>query len=446
MVKQKLNVSDIIVLINDFNKELLNARLTNVYDINARSFLLKFTKESKEKAFVLIDSNPQSPRFHITNQEFERRMIPSSFCNKLRKHLTNKRITNIRQLGMDRVVDFQFGNDNVFHIIIELYDSGNLVLTDQDYNIIILVRRYNLNKDQEDELNIKVGEKYPVEGAYQEIEFNSELELNIKNLMDKSIEENKKTSLRNILISGSSPIVNFGKDMIVHSINKMGWNANKKHNPQQLEEFDVSKFLNNLKEIYQEIDKAKGYIILQENEKVDFTPLLYHQFNKYQYQEFDNLSQAIDKYFVVNSVENKSQVKHEKKQKDLDKIERIEKSINDKIEELDKKIYSLEIADYLMNNIDQFSFLENFDPNNCNISNVVNIDQKNKLISYQVSEFKNPFNLDYTQNIWNNIKNYHSNKKDLKLKINKTEISGKKALDRLKSEAKKIKKRRTVTN
>ena len=186
MVKQKLNVSDIIVLINDFNKELLNARLTNVYDINARSFLLKFTKESKEKAFVLIDSNPQSPRFHITNQEFERRMIPSSFCNKLRKHLTNKRITNIRQLGMDRVVDFQFGNDNVFHIIIELYDSGNLVLTDQDYNIIILVRRYNLNKDQEDELNIKVGEKYPVESAYQEIEFNSELEINIKNLMDKS--------------------------------------------------------------------------------------------------------------------------------------------------------------------------------------------------------------------------------------------------------------------
>jgi hypothetical protein len=53
-------------------------------------------------------------------------------------------------------------------------------------------------------------------------------------------------------------------------------------------------------------------------------------------------------------------------------------------------------------------------------------------------------NLDYTVNIWNNIKNFHSNKKELKTKINKTEISGKKALDRLKLEENKNKKKEKI--
>ena len=170
MVKQKLNVSDVIVLINNFNVKLMNARLNNVYDINSKSFLLKFTDENKKKVFVLIDTNPQSPRFHITTKDFDRRMIPSSFCAKLRKHLTNKKLTKIQQLGMDRVVDFQFGSESVFHIIIELYDSGNLLLTDHEYNIMILVRRYNLNKDEDNELNIKVGNKYPIDTAHENIE------------------------------------------------------------------------------------------------------------------------------------------------------------------------------------------------------------------------------------------------------------------------------------
>jgi len=60
---------------------------------------------------------------------------------KLRKHLNNKRLESIRQLGADRIVDFQFGTD-VFthHIILELYDKGNIILTDHTYKILSLLR------------------------------------------------------------------------------------------------------------------------------------------------------------------------------------------------------------------------------------------------------------------------------------------------------------------
>lgn len=41
----------------------------------------------------------------------------------MRKHLRGRRLTSIQQLGVDRIVDLQFGsNEASFHIIIELYD------------------------------------------------------------------------------------------------------------------------------------------------------------------------------------------------------------------------------------------------------------------------------------------------------------------------------------
>lgn len=46
-----------------------------------------------------------------------------------RKHLKTRRLVSVKQLGIDRIVDFQFGSDEAaYHLIIELYDrvSANL--------------------------------------------------------------------------------------------------------------------------------------------------------------------------------------------------------------------------------------------------------------------------------------------------------------------------------
>jgi hypothetical protein len=55
----------------------------------------------------------------------------------MRKHLRNKRLEHLTQLGMDRIVDMQFGSgEAAYHVILELYDRGNIVLT--DCNMVIL--------------------------------------------------------------------------------------------------------------------------------------------------------------------------------------------------------------------------------------------------------------------------------------------------------------------
>ena len=44
-----------------------------------------------------------------------------------------------------QVVDFQFGmGERAFHIILELYAQGNLLLTDNNYTVLTLLRTHRL--------------------------------------------------------------------------------------------------------------------------------------------------------------------------------------------------------------------------------------------------------------------------------------------------------------
>lgn len=45
------------------------------------------------------------------------------------------------QIGHDRIIDLQFGSaEAAYHIIVELYDKGNIALTDHEYVILNILR------------------------------------------------------------------------------------------------------------------------------------------------------------------------------------------------------------------------------------------------------------------------------------------------------------------
>ena len=51
------------------------------------------------------------------------------FFSQCRKHIRSRRLVNISQLGIDRIVDLQFGSDEAaYHLIVELYDRVNHIL------------------------------------------------------------------------------------------------------------------------------------------------------------------------------------------------------------------------------------------------------------------------------------------------------------------------------
>lgn len=63
---------------------------------------------------------------------------------------------------MDRVIDLQFGKgENAYHILVELYASGNVILTDFEYTILSLLRSHKFDETSK----IQIKEKYPFTAA-----------------------------------------------------------------------------------------------------------------------------------------------------------------------------------------------------------------------------------------------------------------------------------------
>jgi predicted ribosome quality control (RQC) complex YloA/Tae2 family protein len=77
---------------------------------------------------------------------------------RLRKYLKSRRITGISQIGTDRIIDFSF-SDGAYHIFLEFFAGGNIILTDREYSILALFRQVSPGEEQEE---IKVGLQYTV--------------------------------------------------------------------------------------------------------------------------------------------------------------------------------------------------------------------------------------------------------------------------------------------
>lgn len=157
MVKTRFSSLDVRAMVNSVRPAVVGCKLTNIYDINSKVYLLKLNRTGY-RCFLLLESGV---RFHLTNYERDKSSVPSNFTMKLRKHIRTRRLTAIEQLGCDRCIDLTFGRgENAFHLILELYVSGNVLLTDHDYRIVALLRQHT---DQQTKVVLK--EIYPREAA-----------------------------------------------------------------------------------------------------------------------------------------------------------------------------------------------------------------------------------------------------------------------------------------
>uniref|UniRef100_A0A673ZEH9 Ribosome quality control complex subunit NEMF n=1 Tax=Salmo trutta TaxID=8032 RepID=A0A673ZEH9_SALTR len=159
-MKTRFNTVDIRAVIAEINANYLGMRVNNVYDIDTKTYLIRLQKPDT-KSILLVESGL---RIHSTDFEWPKNMMPSGFAMKCRKHLKSRRLTQVKQLGVDRIVDIQFGSDEAaYHLIVELYDRGNIILADHEYTILNLLR-FRTAEGEED-VKIAVRERYPVENA-----------------------------------------------------------------------------------------------------------------------------------------------------------------------------------------------------------------------------------------------------------------------------------------
>lgn len=133
-------------------------RVNNIYDIDNKTYLIRLQR-TEEKTVLLLESGN---RIHVTAFEWPKNVAPSGFSMKLRKHLSNKRLESLTQLGTDRIIDLQFGSGiAAYHVILELYDKGNIILCDHEFTILNLLRPHT----EGDRFKFAVWKKYPQDRA-----------------------------------------------------------------------------------------------------------------------------------------------------------------------------------------------------------------------------------------------------------------------------------------
>ncbi|XP_073339133.1 ribosome quality control complex subunit NEMF [Pagrus major] len=338
-MKTRFTTVDIRAVIAEVNANYIGMRVYNVYDIDNKTYLIRLQKPDS-KAVLLVESGT---RIHSTDFEWPKNMMPSGFAMKCRKHLKSRRLTQIKQLGIDRIVDIQFGSDEAaYHLIIELYDRGNIILADHEYTILNLLR---FRTAEAEDVKIAVRERYPVESARP-----PEPLISLEKLTEILSSAQNGDQVKRVL----NPHLPYGATLIEHSLIEAGLSGSVKVDSQADAAQVAPKILEALQiaETYMEKTEnfsGKGYIIQKSEKKPsltpgkpseelltydEFHPFLFAQHAKSPYLEFDSFDKAVDEFFSkMESQKIDMKALHQEKQA-MKKLENVKRDHGQRLEAL----------------------------------------------------------------------------------------------------------------
>ncbi|XP_076234474.1 nuclear export mediator factor NEMF homolog Clbn [Calliopsis andreniformis] len=335
-MKTRFNSYDIVCSVNELQK-LIGMRVNQIYDIDHRTYLIRLQR-SEEKSVLLLESGN---RIHTTEFEWPKNVAPSGFSMKMRKHLKNKRLENLTQVGVDRIIDLQFGSgEAAYHVILELYDRGNIVLTDHELTILNILRPHT----EGDKIRFAVREKYPMDRAHKCTM--PPIEEIHQHLQNTKVGENLKKVL--------NPLLEFGSSIIDHVLLKYGFTLGCKIGKDFNLAEDMSKLIlalecaNEMMETAKK-DVSKGYIIQKKETKpttdgtedfiyanIEFHPFLFEQHKNCPYKEFASFNSAVDEYFSTMEGQ-KLDIKALQQERDaLKKLENVRKDHDQRLVTLEK--------------------------------------------------------------------------------------------------------------
>lgn len=344
--RQKFSALDLRAEASLITSQLSGIKVHNVYDINAKTYILKLTKAGF-KLNLLIESGI---RMHLINNFPEKNDKPNNFAQKLRKHLRGLFLDSVEQIGVERIVRLKFsGADTAnlsftFYLVVELYAKGNIILLDSQNVILALLRVHTYDEEHK----VAPKEVYPLALAakYYFEHLGPTLE---KGIEDSSVKEGEVVTA---LISKLVPCVH---PSIVESFCvKEALPPNSKYVAGMKEK--VLKICKALLELYDPKNDlgGKGYLYYagESQKPFEFSPVKL-EFPKKgaKEKEFESFDQALQVFFEQLRGEEDEAAQNERTEKEaLKKFNKIREdqerritAIHDEILLLGKKANAIEI-------------------------------------------------------------------------------------------------------
>jgi predicted ribosome quality control (RQC) complex YloA/Tae2 family protein len=118
--------------------------IDKVYQFDSRTLGIRLNGENKARNLLLVESGR---RAHLVKEFPAPPKNPPQYAMLLRKYLSGGKVLAIHQHGLERILIFDVGKGTtVYHLIIELFDEGNVILTNEEYKIVKPLRHHRFKE------------------------------------------------------------------------------------------------------------------------------------------------------------------------------------------------------------------------------------------------------------------------------------------------------------
>lgn len=131
---------------DELNRNIVGGRIYKIYQ-PAKDTLLLYIRSTNRNLKLLLSSNANTARLHLTEIEYENPASPPMFCMLLRKHLVGGTITGIEFSDYERIIgllveaDDELGDKSIKKLVIEIMGRhSNIILLNEGGKIIDAIK------------------------------------------------------------------------------------------------------------------------------------------------------------------------------------------------------------------------------------------------------------------------------------------------------------------
>lgn len=148
-MKDQISAFELKYMVDEL-QVLLDSRVNQIYQ--PKGLLLQFHKTGEGKRYLRIEPNA----LWLVEEKQEMTGKIPGLCQALRKYIKGKKVTKIGQIGSERIVFMELETQKEkYNVYVELFGSGNIILTDGENKIIRAIEE----REWKDRM-IKSGEEY----------------------------------------------------------------------------------------------------------------------------------------------------------------------------------------------------------------------------------------------------------------------------------------------
>ena len=298
-IKREMNALDLMCVVRELKADFDSAYFVNVYQISPSHFIFKLRQRDKGSLNLIFEVGR---RFHLTNFEYEKPSLISSFCRFMRKNFNRSKIIELSQYDFDRIIQLTVSSRSMgeLSLVLELVREGNLLVIDASKKILSVLKPARM---RDRDLIPSVSYKYPPMRGVNPLTCSS------------SVLKDQLSSMSMGIVQALTRAMNLPGEVAEEICFRAG--IEKSSKAYSLEFSDVERILEVFHEMLDDVESLNlsPQIVYHEGRIFTVIPFDFRIYDDFEKEYYDSFNNAVDIYFhklsLLEEEELRSKVKLE---------------------------------------------------------------------------------------------------------------------------------------